>query len=190
MQMPQNTAAPKKPDTASIHILKLLGMGVLITAAVLFSPDFLYKAAKRYLKYGLKGTYDPEQIKKSIRYLKRKKFVAFEKRTSKLKLTLLGKRRLCKINFEDITIPRVPWDGRWRLLMFDIPEEAIQARHVFRRRLKELGFFHFQRSVFICPYPCEEQIQAITDQLQISRYVHILLAERFKGDKALLRVFR
>lgn len=50
------------------------------------------------------------------------------------------------------------WDGKWRLVIFDIPEERKKIRDSFRSHLKRLGFVEFQKSVFAFPYPCEDEI--------------------------------
>lgn len=163
-----------------------------ITAASLLSPTFLATLLKRYLQYKLsQPVYTHKQIQRSLYYLKRKKFIAFPARDniSKIILTKLGQKRLTELQFDNLIIKRTPWDGYWRLLTFDIPEEQSPARHTFRRKLKELGFFHFQRSVFILPHPCEKEIGLITDYLKISPCVHVIVGGRFPGDEALVKRF-
>ena len=69
------------------------------------------------------------------------------------------------------------WDKKWRLVIFDIPQELHLARIKFRKKLKNLGFFMLQKSVFVLPYPCHEEIGDICEQLDISDYVDIITAE-------------
>ncbi len=180
------------PDPLSIKILKIIGLGIAVTAASLLSPTFLTNLLKRYLQYKLsQPVYTHKQIQRSLYYLKRKKFIAFPARdnSSKIILARLGKKRLSQLQFDNLTIKKIPWDGRWWLLTFDIPEEQSSARHAFRRKLKKLGFFHFQRSVFISPYPCEKEIGQITNYLKISPCVHIIVGQRFPGDETLTKTF-
>ena len=138
------------------------------------------------------GPYSRTQIQRSLYNLKKKKFIAFPSHTptGRLLLTKLGMRRLNGIKFEKLFIKPVSWDGKWRLLTFDIPEKQSPIRHRFRRKLKELGFFHFQRSVFILPYPCQKEINMIIDHLEIAPDVHVLIAERFPGDGKLVKKFQ
>ena len=49
-----------------------------------------------------------------------------------------------------------PWDGRWRLVLFDIPEHTRGLRLKLRRRLHDLGFGYLQDSVWISPDPARE----------------------------------
>ena len=53
-----------------------------------------------------------------------------------------------------------PWDGQWRLVLFDVPEGHNAERERLRRYLREQGFGYLQNSVWITPDPldCEQQI--------------------------------
>ena len=75
------------------------------------------------------------------------------------------------------------WDKKWRLVLFDIPTERKQARDRFAGVLKVLGFVHYQKSVFMCPYPCEEELEAVVDYLDIAEYVDLVIAERISRER-------
>jgi len=181
------------PEPLSVTILKLAAAGVIITAASILDPAFLLKAIKAYLKYKMDETeyyerVNKRKIQRSLRYLKRKRFIAFP-RKGRFIVTIEGTQRLARIDIDKITIKKVPWNGKWWLLTFDIPENKEAKRDYFRRRLKEMGFYHFQRSVFVIPYPCEKEIEKIAETLDISSNYHILIAERFDGDDELILRF-
>src|SRR3989344_4593151 len=53
------------------------------------------------------------------------------------------------------------WDKLWRLVIFDIPEEERTGRMALAAKLKELGFYPLQKSVFIHPYECKDEIDFI-----------------------------
>src|SRR3989344_7059632 len=44
------------------------------------------------------------------------------------------------------------WDGKWRLVIFDIPENKRELRDKFRTLLKKNNFYKLQHSVFFHPY--------------------------------------
>lgn len=69
------------------------------------------------------------------------------------------------------------WDKKWRIVIFDIPQELHNKRNIFRARLKSLGFYMIQKSVFVFPYPCEEELARYCNQLKIGAYMNIILAE-------------
>jgi len=49
------------------------------------------------------------------------------------------------------------WDGRWRLVLFDIPTGQNAARERLRRYLKSRGFGYLQNSVWITPDSLETE---------------------------------
>lgn len=61
---------------------------------------------------------------------------------------------------------RRPWDGRWRLVLFDVPESQYLLRDRLRRKLRSLAFGYLQRSVWISPDGVDTLRQAI-DRAQI-----------------------
>jgi len=48
-----------------------------------------------------------------------------------------------------------PWDGKWRLILFDVPEVQSRLRQQFRRVLRQFHFGHLQGSVWASPDPPE-----------------------------------
>jgi DNA-binding transcriptional regulator PaaX len=50
-----------------------------------------------------------------------------------------------------------PWDGRWRLVLFDVPNAQAKRRDQLRRYLRQRGFGCLQDSVWITPDPMEQE---------------------------------
>ena len=48
------------------------------------------------------------------------------------------------------------WDGRWRLVVFDVPEGRRGLRDKLRAQLRRRGFGYLQHSVWITPDPVSE----------------------------------
>ena len=68
---------------------------------------------------------------------------------TRIVLTKEGQKKALKFKIDEIEI-KVPakWDGKWRIVIFDIPEKFKKAREALRRKLKDLGFLELQKSVF------------------------------------------
>lgn len=81
----------------------------------------------------------------------------------------------------------IKWDGKWRIVIFDIPGCMNRQRHAFRSKIKALGFHMIQRSVFAIPYPCEQEISDICRKLKLTSYVDIILAESILSHEEDLR---
>jgi|SRR3989344_6021493 len=96
---------------------------------------------------------------------------------------LFGKVRELKINKPKI------WDRFWRIVIFDIPEDKKRARDALAKKLKELGFYTLQKSVFIFPYECKEEINFITKLFKIESCVRHILAKETDVDYYLIRKF-
>jgi phenylacetic acid degradation operon negative regulatory protein len=54
-----------------------------------------------------------------------------------------------------------PWDGRWRMVLFDIPNTQSPLRNRLRAHLRKQGFGWLQNSAWISPDPLEEEKAAL-----------------------------
>lgn len=106
-------------------------------------------------------------------------------------LTKVGKEKIKKFDFENMRIKKsAKWDGKWRLIIFDIEEGKKVAREFFRSKLKSLGFYQLQKSVYIYPYPCRKEIEILRANYGLSVHeVMYLLVDRFEGKKILIDNF-
>lgn len=68
------------------------------------------------------------------------------------------------------------WDGKWKIVIFDILEKQKSKRNIFRGFLKRKGFIRLQNSVFISPYADFKVLDFVRNELGISRYVNFLEA--------------
>jgi DNA-binding transcriptional regulator PaaX len=75
------------------------------------------------------------------------------------------------------------------LVIFDIPEAYRKHRVAFRNKLKQLGFAQFQKSVWIHPYECENEISFLTEFLNISQYLTLITAS-IENDEAIQKLFQ
>ncbi|MDP8215380.1 MAG: CRISPR-associated endonuclease Cas2 [Candidatus Euphemobacter frigidus] len=101
-------------------------------------------------------------------------------RKTHLKLTARGKAFLEKHHALS-NKSRPPWDRRWRLVIFDVPESKAELRKYLREYLIAMGFGKVQRSVWISPYDFREEIERYIRKLKLSNYVLQLLVEDFEG---------
>lgn len=94
-----------------------------------------------------------------------------------MKLTEQGKRKIVAMNYETLTLSSSKqWDGKWRVVLFDIPEDRKQARDALRRKLTDLGFQELQRSVLVYPHVCKKELDFVIEYLDLRRYVRVLEA--------------
>lgn len=105
-------------------------------------------------------------------------------------LTPKGENKLQDILIDEVMIKNPKkWDGKWSLVMYDLPIRFKKARDAFRWKLKDLGFFKFQKSAWIYPYPCEGEILFVADFFGVRRHIEILEVDKILDDKKLKTYF-
>lgn len=70
------------------------------------------------------------------------------------------------------------WDGKWRIVIFDIPEEKRAIRNLFRRNLKKWGFKYLQKSVWISKMDVFGKLTSYIEGLRIEKWVTIIEADK------------
>jgi DNA-binding transcriptional regulator PaaX len=109
-----------------------------------------------------------------------------------ISLTNEGKKKAGYMQIDDLKIQRPKkWDGKWRLVIFDINELKRGHREAFRGKLKELGFRLLQKSVWVHPFDCEAEIELLRSFFGLRENdLRLILAERIGNDSQLKEDFR
>lgn len=124
---------------------------------------------KRALKRAIKSLYESKMIE--MKYDKKKDAVA-------VVLTDKGKKKALTYDLDKMEIKKPQkWDRKWRIVLFDIPESNKKERDGLRYRLKRLGFFEYQKSVFVHPYDCKNEIDYIVEFWFIRKFVRFIIAD-------------
>lgn len=168
-----------------------------ITGPVLLSSFFLPNASqilKPLIKWRKNwNKIDRYRIYEAIRRLNQKRLIELIERNNKLyiKITDNGKKLIKNFDYDDLKLPQPKtWDKKWRLVVFDIPDKKKKERQAFSKKLKDIGFYPMQESVFIYPYDCRDEIDFICEFLLISRYVNYCVVESLdKREGDLYRFF-
>lgn len=124
-----------------------------------------YNAIARMKKEG----FIEEQYRK-----KQKRFLI----TEKGRLKILGLNQKVK-----------DWDGKWRIVIFDIPEEKHDLRDFFRAKLQDMGYRFLQESVWICPYNIADKVEDLIELCHVGKYIHYLVVEELDNNNVLMKLF-
>jgi phenylacetic acid degradation operon negative regulatory protein len=81
------------------------------------------------------------------------------------------------------------WDGKWRLVIFDIPEGSRDKRNQLRSLLKKNDFYKLQASVFISPYPLNREAAIYLKQTGLIDYIRLLRVDDMDDDRSLRKRF-
>jgi len=107
-----------------------------------------------------------------------------------LKLTKKGRVQALLYKLQEIKQPVAKsWDGKWRLAIFDIPEQAKSERNRIRRVLKCVGFQVLQKSVYIYPFELPAHTVAYLEESGLSKFIRFIRADKMDNDKDLKRRF-
>jgi len=179
--------------TATKFLLMFVAVGGVAFGGAIV-PGIL-KAIKEFeMPKEKSGRYGKKQINNALTNLKRQNLIKIIKEKNgkiQVKLTNKGKARLLEFSLDTVKIKKPKkWDGKWRIVMFDIPNDLNAARESLRRKIKELDFFQFQKSAWICPYECEDEILFVAETFNVQKYVEIITADKFLHEKAAKKKFK
>ncbi|MBI2635059.1 MAG: hypothetical protein HYW79_00765 [Parcubacteria group bacterium] len=159
---------------ASKKVLLLLEAGFALSLTR--RPDHYFRILKKVSKEW--GKINERYLREAIKRLYRSKLVDYKEDkdgTVMLTLSAKGKSRILKYDLDKIEIKKpTQWDKLWRLVIFDIPEDKNVGRKALAAKLKELGFYPMQKSVFIHPYECKNEIDFIVEMFNLAPYVRFL----------------
>lgn len=112
-------------------------------------------------------------------------------RQTLIKITDYGKQRAAMTALKFYKFHKMEqWDGKWRLIIFDVPEEAHSRRNFLRAEFQRFGFRTLQRSVMVSPFPCKELYEFICEASGLGRCVHLIEATTLGGlEKQMREVF-
>lgn len=133
-----------------------------------------------------------KQIHEAIKRLARRRLVRYEEREGETFIVVSkdGASELRKFTFEELRIPPVSqWDGKWRIVLFDIPEEFKRGREALRHKLREIGFYPLQRSVFVFPHECHDEVDFITNFCGVERYVEYATCDGLSTNEVTARKY-
>lgn len=108
-----------------------------------------------------------------------------------LVLSDAGRNRALTYTIDQMRIKKLsPWDKKWRVVIFDIPERRKKIRDAIRSHLKQMDFCELQKSVFINPYPCQDEVDFLVEFYQVRPYVRQLIVESLDNELHLKQKFR
>lgn len=184
----RNTGALKiGPKTRKLLVLLQAGIALSLTTR----PDAFFKIIKSASRE--MDAINRRTLRNAINSLYQSKLIGYRENsdgTVTLILTEQGKEKALRYNLDTIMIKKpLRWDEWWRVVMFDIPERMKAGRTALALKLQQLGFFPMQKSVYIFPYECKNEIDFIVEIFELKPYVRFLLVKESDIDPDLRQRF-
>ncbi|MCX6720633.1 MAG: hypothetical protein NTW11_02410 [Candidatus Staskawiczbacteria bacterium] len=134
-----------------------------------------------------------KELKAGIDYLYRlkyidKKGVGYD--IGDITITEKGRLKSLDCRLDNIKNNKEKWDGKWRMIAFDIPEKYRQGRDALRHKLIRIGFRELQESVFVAPYNCKEEIMLLVELFKLKKYVRFGILEYIDNENSLRRFYK
>lgn len=175
---------PKDLDSDELS-LPLVILAVVAVSGIM-ATAFVAPGATQLLKYfKKKRKYYPSHINTCLDRLVKNGLI--EKRDGKLSLTVKGELKLSR--YQNELQAKKKWDGKWRIVIFDIWEKSRKKRDFLRNELSDFGFIKLQNSVWITPYDCEDYINLLKTDVGVGRGVIYIVADKIDNEAKYQKIF-
>ena len=190
MKMAKGFVVRNNLTKETLLMIASVGAATLVTAV---APGLFVAFSEIYFKdRNKKVVY--ERARK-LRELEKKKLVSFKELRNgevRIKLTHRGKILVRQYNLENIRLNKPKkWDGKWHILMYDIPSTKRKESDAFRYKVKQLGLYQLQKSVWVAPYDFMPEIEFIATifEIDINKHIFHLVAKEIPKEREIREVF-
>lgn len=184
---PQNKKNIKVKD-----MLRILAIGCVVVVAISGAPNTLQLLKHLIKKEEEFDDYYPNSIEKTTSVLLRKGLAEVVKGNDgyKVILTQKGKKEILKYNMAEMEFEKPQkWDGKWRMVIFDIPNKLKYQRRMLLNKLKSMGCYPWQESVLLYPYELTKEVKFMREVLEIPHYVKLGILEQVENEEELKEIF-
>jgi len=180
----------KKPKSEiTKDILTWIAVAGLVTIAAT-SPYFgtnLVRAFQKRKRYGKKKVYD------TFSRLRRAGYLKVEKHNHQIYISLTeeGRKKAGRFQVNNLQIKKPRrWDGFWRIIIFDIIQPQRIKREALRGFLRRLELYPLQKSVWVHPHNCKDEIKLLRDFFGLSENeLRMIVAKDIGNDREIRKHF-
>jgi CRISPR-associated endonuclease Cas2 len=136
---------------------------------------------------------EENKIKRALKNLEKSDIITLEKNNNSIIVHSINNNhpRVIKYSIKsllDFKKKKKQWNGKWFMVFFDIPEIQRNKRDYLREFLKEMGFYAYQKSVYLFPYECEKEITLIRKIVEGAKYMNYVIADKIENE-SLAKIF-
>lgn len=181
---------PSYPSTKDILIILGIGVGVATSFLLPGLPIALGAIGKAKSKYDWEKNqkawkqFNVKYLKRNLKRLHEQKLVEVVEENGQeiVKLTQKGHTKYLRYKMEDWSNNNKGWDGKWRLVIYDISKLKKAKQEAFRRMLKQMNFWPLQESVYLTPYKCQDSIGYLREYFNIGEEVMLLEVSKLENE--------
>ena len=187
------TAMSRKPDYSK-KIIRVLGEKAAISLPEL-SEQVSDQNEEKSPKSAIIGhVADKYAITRSLKGLREAGLVEHlsSGQNEYARLTKEGRKKMYSLKLQnEHTLVSTVWDGFWRMIILDLPEERKNERESLRYLLKKAGFVCLKNSVWVSPHPFEHLFINIKKDLGLTTEMMIFVTDKIdtETEQELLKIF-
>lgn len=175
------------------EILLLLGVGTLLVASIVMpgltvAAGVIMEAKRRHdFAEDQKAwkKFNVPLLRRNLKRLYEQKLVEVVEENGQevVKLTQKGHIRYLRFKMEDWSNKNHGWDGKWRIVAYDISKLKKAKQESFRRLLKQMNFWPLQKSIYLTPYQCHQAVNYLREYFNLGEEVMILEVSKLENEK-------
>lgn len=105
--------------------------------------------------------------------------------TKKYRIKSRGFYTLC-LEFPFFRFTKDTWDGKWRVLSYEIPEKKRDLRDKLRREVAGWGLGPWHRSFWLTPHPIIQNLHTLVSSKEEEKYIQAFEADHVFGNREVL----
>lgn len=126
-----------------------------------------------------------QKTKGTLSGLLKEALISKTENINKYQLTERGFSQLC-LHFPFFRFLKEKWDGRWRIISYEIPETKREIRDRLRREMQGWGLGPWHRSFWLTPHPIIENLRQLVLGKEEEKYIQAFESKHIFGHQEIL----
>lgn len=177
-------------------VLSAIGLGVLLGGTFLVTPNFpiVFGSILSLIKELTEKKIPEKKLRRVIKKLEEKEIIEIKEEGDQIYVYLKGRWHPLVLKYSlkpflALKRRKKKWNGKWFLVIFDVPERQRNKRNYLRKFLQYIGFYPYQQSVYIFPHECKKEVELIKKIVEGGRYINYIIAEKIDEEEKVKKFF-
>lgn len=177
-------------------IFSALGISFVMGGSILFTPNFpiVIGIVLKIIQEIKNRKVSKTKVKQALKRMEKRRLLSLEThgREAIVKVLEKGRTEVLKYSLKELLDHKKKnkkWDGKWFLVIFDVPEKERKKRDYLRKFLSAIGFFQYQKSVYVYPYECQKEIALVKKMVEGGKFMQYIVAQEIEDEAKIKRVF-
>ncbi|MEK7070678.1 MAG: CRISPR-associated endonuclease Cas2 [Patescibacteria group bacterium] len=174
-------------------VMSALGISLIVGGTVILTPNFpivlglILEIIDKIKNPNTSKSISKAKVQRVLKNLEKQEILSLSQNNDTVLVHLRGRynTKILKYSIKkllDFKKSKKKWSGKWYLVFFDVPEIQRNKRNYLRRFLTSIGFYPYQKSVYLFPYECEKEIKLIKQIVESSKYMSYVVAEKIEHE--------